>query len=108
MPLETQPVGWSHRLGAAGGADRRRIRALIPWPGAFTTFGAETLKLLDAEVVASPPGPPGIVLDDRLTVSCGESALRILRLQRAGRAPAAADAFLRGFAILAGTRLGPE
>jgi methionyl-tRNA formyltransferase len=86
----------------------RQIRAFDPWPGAFTTFGAETLKLLDAEVVTSPPGPPGIVLDDRLTVSCGESALRILRLQRAGRAPAAADAFLRGFAILAGTRLGPE
>jgi methionyl-tRNA formyltransferase len=86
----------------------RQIRAFDPWPGAFTTFGAETLKLLDAEVVTSPLGPPGIVLDDRLTVSCGEGALRILRLQRAGRAPAAADAFLRGFAIPVGTRLGPE
>jgi methionyl-tRNA formyltransferase len=86
----------------------RQIRAFDPWPGAFTTFGAETLKLLDAEVVTSPLGPPGIVLDDRLTVSCGEGTLRILRLQRAGRAPAAADAFLRGFAIPAGTRLGPE
>jgi methionyl-tRNA formyltransferase len=86
----------------------RQIRAFDPWPGAFTTFGAETLKLLDAEVVISPLGPPGIVLDDRLTVSCGEGVLRILRLQRAGRAPAAADAFLRGFAIPVGTRLGPE
>jgi methionyl-tRNA formyltransferase len=86
----------------------RQIRAFDPWPGAFTTFGAETLKLLDAEVVTSRLGPPGIVLDDRLTVSCGEGALRILRLQRAGRAPTAADAFLRGFAIPVGTRLGPE
>jgi methionyl-tRNA formyltransferase len=49
--------------------------------------------------------PPGTVLDDRLSVACGLGALRPLRLQRPGRAPLAADAFLRGCPIPAGTLL---
>ncbi len=62
--------------------------------------------MLEAEVV-NGSGEPGHVLDDRLTVACGNAALRILRLQRAGRGPMAARDFLRGFAIPAGSRLGP-
>jgi methionyl-tRNA formyltransferase len=82
----------------------RQTRAFDPWPGAFTTLGADVLKILDAEVVPGAGGhaPPGTVLDDRLTVATGHGALRILRLQRAGRGPAAAGDFLRGFAVPAG------
>lgn len=87
-------------------ATLRQIRAFDPWPGTFTTLGGETLKILDAEA-AEGQGMAGTVLDDRLTVACGDGALRILKLQRAGRGPMQAGDFLRGMAIPAGSRLGP-
>ena len=46
------------------------------------------------------------VLDGALLVACGTGALRLVRVQRPGRAPMDADALLRGFAVPAGTRLG--
>jgi methionyl-tRNA formyltransferase len=83
----------------------RQTRAFDPWPGAFTNFGSEVLKVLEAEVVPGT-GEPGLVLDAALTVACGEGALRITRLQRAGRGPVTAADFLRGFDVPAGSRLG--
>ena len=41
-------------------------------------------------------GAPGTVLDDRLTIACGEGAVRILEVQRAGKQPMKAEEFLRG------------
>ena len=49
---------------------------------------------------------PGILVDDRLTVACGTGYLRLMTIQRAGRAAMPADAFLRGYPMPAGTRLG--
>jgi methionyl-tRNA formyltransferase len=84
----------------------RQVRALNPWPGTWCRLGGEVLKVLDAEPF---PGramaKPGAVLRE-LIVACGEGALRLLRVQRAGRAPMAADAFLRGTPVPAGTVLG--
>ena len=82
----------------------RQVRAFTPWPGAWTVLETETLKVLRAEPVGGY-GPPGTVLDGGLLVACGEGALRLLRVQRPGRAPMEADALLRGFAIPPGTRL---
>ena len=50
-------------------------------------------------------GAPGTVLDERLTVACGEGAVRLLRVQRAGRGAMEAEAFLRGLPLPPGTRL---
>ncbi|MGK7868513.1 methionyl-tRNA formyltransferase [Falsiroseomonas sp. E2-1-a20] len=75
----------------------RRIRALTPWPGCFFQAGAETLRVLAAEP-AEGSGPPGTLLDAQ-TVACGTGALRLLRLQRPGRAAQPAAEFLRGFAL---------
>ena len=85
----------------------RRVRALAPAPGAWFSQGGERIKLLAAAEADSAGGePPGTVLDGTLTIACGEgSALSPLRLQRAGKAPMATDAFLRGRPIEAGTRL---
>jgi methionyl-tRNA formyltransferase len=83
----------------------RRVRALNPWPGTFFRVGEETIRVLAAEP-AEGAGPPGTVLDGAALVACGEGALRLTRLQRAGRGPMAAADFLRGFALPAGTRLG--
>lgn len=80
------------------------IRGLSPFPGAWTEIGGERVKLL-ASRLAEGQGTPGEVLDDALTVACGEGAVQILRLQRAGRAAQDADAFLRGMPLPPGTRI---
>jgi methionyl-tRNA formyltransferase len=91
----------------------RQVRALDPWPGAF--FEAPRIHLKDGgeriRVIAAAalPGalasPPGTVLDNTLSIACGDGVFRPLRLQRPGRAPLEAPAFLRGFPIAAGTVL---
>jgi methionyl-tRNA formyltransferase len=50
-------------------------------------------------------GQPGQVLDDKLTVACGEGAVRLVELQRAGGKPMCTDEFLRGMPIARGTVL---
>jgi methionyl-tRNA formyltransferase len=83
----------------------RLIRGLSPFPGAWTTIAGERVKLL-ASCRAEGQGAPGEVLDGALTVACGTGAVRLLRLQRAGRGAQEAAEFLRGFDVPAGTRLG--
>ncbi len=80
------------------------IRGLSPAPGAWTEANGERLKLLYAEPV-SGHGAPGEILDDALTVACGEGALKLVRLQRAGRGVMSAGELLRGFALPPGTKL---
>jgi len=82
----------------------RQLRALNPWPGCWTTFEGQRLRVLAGEVTAGQ-GVPGEVLDERLTVACGEGALRLTRLQRAGGRPLASEEFLRGFEVPPGSRL---
>jgi methionyl-tRNA formyltransferase len=82
----------------------RRVRALAPWPGAWCELGRERIKVLAAEPV-SAGGPPGKVLDDRLTIACGEGALRLLTVQRPGKAALEAAEFLRGFKLASGAVL---
>jgi methionyl-tRNA formyltransferase len=84
----------------------RQLRALNPWPGCWTELDGQTIRVLAGTVVDAAGGAPGEVLDERLTVACGSGGLRLTRIQRAGGKPLAADAFLRGFAIRAGSRLG--
>src|SRR3546814_6141253 len=72
------------------GALERRVRAFTPWPGAFFEVrgekGGERVKVLAAEVRAEK-GAPGRVLDDAGTIACGAGAMRLLSVQRAGKAP---------------------
>ncbi len=82
----------------------RRIRGLSPWPGAFFEWQGTRIKVGRAEP-AEGTGAPGAVLDDRLTVACGRGALRLLELQRPGRAMMAARDFLRGYPIPKGATL---
>ena len=87
----------------------RQVRAFEPWPGTFFEHEGATIRVLEAEPApagGSSEAAPGTVLDDMATVACGVGALRLLRLQRPGRAPMAAGEFLRGYALPAGTVLG--
>jgi len=90
--------------GSAAAAERQ-VRAFAPAPGAWVEHRGERIRILAAEVAAGS-GAPGTVLDDRLLIACGEGALRLTRVQRAGRGAMPAAELLRGFAIPAGTRLG--
>lgn len=84
----------------------RRVRAFDPWPGAYFDFRGERIRVLAAAALTGPAGgPPGTVLDDRLSIGCGEGVLRPLKLQRPGRAALAVEDFLRGSPIAAGTGL---
>jgi methionyl-tRNA formyltransferase len=95
--------------GAPAATILRQVRALNPWPGVNFTYQGERLRLLAAEPASARAGvAAGEVLDDALSVACGADggeAIRLVRLQRAGRKPQAADAFLRGYAIAPGARL---
>ncbi len=87
----------------------RQIRALNPWPGCWTEFDGQRLRILSGIPTGNAPtvaARPGTVLDDMLTVACGERTFRITRLQRAGGKPMASLDFLRGCPIPPGTRLG--
>jgi methionyl-tRNA formyltransferase len=81
------------------------VRGLSPWPGAFTEVKGERLKVLFAEPAAGK-GAPGEVIGDDLTIACGDGALRLKRVQRAGSKVMAADELLKGFALPTGTILG--
>ncbi|MEM1160469.1 MAG: methionyl-tRNA formyltransferase [Pseudomonadota bacterium] len=82
----------------------RMIRGLSPFPGAWCEFAGQRVKLLMSQVEAGQ-GAPGEVLDDRLLISCSTGAIRLTRLQRAGKAAADAATFLQGCRIAKGDRL---
>jgi methionyl-tRNA formyltransferase len=86
----------------------RHIHGLSPFPGAWSEIAgggdAARVKILRCELVKGS-GEPGGVLDDRLAIACGEGAIRIIELQRAGKAPMKAAEFLRGTPLRPPARL---
>jgi len=82
----------------------RQIRGLSPFPGAWFDLDGTRVKVL-ASKLAEGVGAAGEVLDDTLRVGCGEGAVQLIRLQRAGKAAQDAQTFQRGAQIAAGTVL---
>ena len=80
------------------------IRGLSPFPGAWCELNGERIKVLRT-TKGEGTGAPGAVLDDRLTVACGDGAVRIVELQKAGAKAMRAEDFLRGAALLPGSAL---
>jgi methionyl-tRNA formyltransferase len=80
------------------------IRGLSPFPGAWCEIEGARVKALRS-TRGEGSGAPGTVLDDRLTIACGDGAVRLTQVQRAGKQPMAAEEFLRGSPINPGTRL---
>jgi methionyl-tRNA formyltransferase len=80
------------------------IRGLSPAPGAWFELEGVRVKALLSRL-GQGSGAPGSVLDDNLLVACGDGAVRLLTVQREGRGPLTAEAFLRGQAVPAGARL---
>lgn len=83
----------------------RRIRAFNPFPGAVTQYADESLKIWRARV-ADTRGPAGEILSvSPLVVACGEGALELLEVQKAGGKRMPASAFVAGGTVAAGTRM---
>ena len=80
------------------------VQGLAPFPGAWFELGGERVKLLAAAAVAGN-GTAGEVIDEALTIACGNGALCPSLLQRAGKSPMAVVDFLRGFPVACGTIL---
>lgn len=98
-PAETR-IDWTR---SAREVDNK-IRGLAPSPGAWFTFDGVRLKALHSRIEPGH-GAPGQALDDALLIGCGEGAVRLLKVQREGRAPMDAVAFLRGAPVPAGACL---
>jgi methionyl-tRNA formyltransferase len=83
----------------------RQVRALQPWPGCFFMLGNEQIKLLGAEIISSNKDVPGTLLDGDFTVACGQGALRLVSVQRGGKAATDGASFLRGARLPVGHKL---
>jgi len=101
-------MDWSERAQAT----ERKVRAFNPAPGAWAELRGDPVKIWRARAEAAPRDAvhlPGTVVDvaaDAFRVACGEGVLRIEELQRPGGKRLPAAAFLRGFALARGERLG--
>ena len=78
------------------------IRGLSPFPGAWFEIDGVRVKALRS-TRSEGKGVPGTALDDKLTIACGDGAIRLLQVQRAGKQPMQADEFLRGTPVKAGS-----
>src|SRR3954468_14143025 len=81
----------------------RHIHGLSPFPGAWAELDNARVKILRCEL-AKGTGAPGEVLDDHLTIACGEGAIRLIELQREGKARMQAADFLRGVPLKTGAK----
>ncbi|HTR84411.1 MAG TPA: methionyl-tRNA formyltransferase [Reyranella sp.] len=118
VPQPAEGVTYAHKLGREEGildwrrpaAElERKVRAFHPWPGTSFEVGGEQIKV-HAAALALASGAPGTVSlarDGFPVIACGSGGLKLLKLQRPGKAAVAADAFLRGFNLPAGTVLSP-
>lgn len=102
-PAETR-IDWSRICHEV----HNHIRGLSPHPGAWFEVElngkVERVRALRA-TLAPAEAPPGIVLDDRLTIACGDGAVRLTQVQRAGKRPMSAEDFLRGVQLAPGAAL---
>ena len=82
----------------------RKIRALSPFPGAWTEINGERIKLLASKVI-NKENEPGMILDKGFSIACGQKAVEITEAQRPGKSAQKSDIFLRGFRLQKGSKL---
>jgi len=120
MPQATEGITYAHKIDKAEAridwtkpaADLHNlVRGLAPAPGAFFEAelgkGVERVKVLRTEI-SKDSGAPGRVLEVHLTIGCGQGALRLLEVQRPGKAPMPAADFLRGVRLGEGALLASK
>lgn len=102
---ESGRIDWS----ADAVSIERLVRAMDPWPSAYTTLEGKNLKIWKARTIdAHTDAVPGTITQvgkDQFTVQTGSGSLQILELQLEGKKRMMADAFLRGFSLAPGKQL---
>ncbi|HYC65016.1 MAG TPA: methionyl-tRNA formyltransferase [Reyranellaceae bacterium] len=118
VPQPADGVTYAHKLGREEGALdwrrpaaelERKVRGFHPWPGSWFDLGGERIKVLQAglALAGGTPGTVTVMRDGFPVIACGVGGLKLLKLQRPGKSAMAADAFLRGYDLPAGTVLAP-
>jgi methionyl-tRNA formyltransferase len=116
VPQPDEGVTYAHKLGKEEGVLdwrrpaaelERKVRAFHPWPGTSFELNGERIKVLEAALALAggAPGTVAIGRDGFPLIACGVGGLKLVTLQRPGKAAQPADAFLRGFALPAGAVL---
>lgn len=99
-------IDWNHSAVEI----ERLIRGLNPWPSAYTTWNGKTMKIWDADVVGTQTtAEPGTIIEvtkQAFFVQTGEGVLRINELQIPGKKKMPSDAFMRGYQVKTGEKLG--
>lgn len=80
---------------------KNHIHGMSPFPGAWTEFNGERLKVLSVEI-SDQSGPSGQMISAPLTIACGNKSLNIIRAQRAGKGPMNIEDLMRGVHIKLG------
>jgi methionyl-tRNA formyltransferase len=114
-PQPPDGVTYAHKItndegridwGKPAGAVHDRVRGLSPFPGAFFEAdlgkGRERVKVLRTTLIDGS-GAPGTLLDENGAIACGNGAVRLLQVQRAGRKVTGAEEFFRGVRLQPGT-----
>jgi methionyl-tRNA formyltransferase len=88
----------------------RRVRAMTPWPGAYSWWQGERLRIFRAALAPAPPGPPGAVARNNgdIIVRAANGGLRLIDLQPAGGRVMSIDAFVNGHPDFVGSQLGRD
>jgi methionyl-tRNA formyltransferase len=113
VPQPAEGLCYAHKLEKVEGALdwtrpasflERQVRGLQPWPGCWFYYHNEMIKLLSASVEPCPSGDhaAGQLLDRQALIACGTDALRLLRVQRPGKAPVSATDFINGLRLQPG------
>ena len=82
-----------------------KINGLNPFPGAWFEYENSRFKIIKAKMIKENSEVPGKVLNDKLLVSCGENAIKILEIQKEGKSVLKIDDFLSGNKIPIGAKL---
>ena len=82
-----------------------KINGLNPFPGAWFEYENSRFKIIKAKIIKENSEVPGKVLNDKLLVSCGENAIKILEIQKEGKSILKIDDFLSGNKIPIGAKL---
>jgi methionyl-tRNA formyltransferase len=93
-------VDWAKPAGDV----HNHLRGLSPFPGAWFEIDGLRIKALRS-TLASGSSAPGTALDDNLAIACGDGAIRLTQVQRAGKQPMSAQEFLRGTSVKSGARV---
>ena len=97
---EESVIDWRQPVEAI----ERKLRAFIVWPGLWTEYKGERIRLHEVGIV-DKSGAPGTIIDTPFVIACGEKALAVKTLQRAGKNKQSAEEFARAFQVQIGDTL---